>query len=99
MERLPYSQMLSVKKEGKYSVITCVDGRQLRIRKPLQEVAAELDKQEFIQIDRGNIVNISMISQITSEDVVCKNGTKLQYSRAKCKEIKSKIALYWGKKI
>lgn len=99
LERLPYNQMLCVRKDGKYSVITCVDNREIRIRKPLREVIKELDTREFIMIDRGCIVNIALVSRVSDYDVICKNGDRLPISRAKLKETKSRITQYWGKRI
>ena len=98
-ERLPYRQMLCVRKDGKYSVISCADGREIRIRKPIREVAQELDPEEFLCIDRGCLVNIAMISRIEGSDVICKNGERLPISRSQLKETTSKITQYWGEKL
>lgn len=98
LEKLPYSQMLCVRKDGKYSVITCIDKREIRIRKSLREVIAGLDEREFIVIDRGCIVNVALISRVSDHEVVCKNGERLSISRAKLKETKIKVARYWGDK-
>lgn len=99
VERLPYRQILCIKKDGKYSVIYCVDKREIRIRKPLREVITELDEQEFIMIDRGCIANIALICSVGNNEVVCKNGERLSVSRSKVKETKSRIAQYWGEKV
>ena len=99
LEKLPYSQLLYVRKEGKYSVITCIDKREIRIRKSLREVISELDEREFIVIDRGCIVNIALIARVFDRNVVCKNGEHLPVSRAKLKETKSRLAQYWGLKV
>ncbi len=99
LERLPYNQMLCIRKDGKYSVITCIDKREIRIRKSLREVSAELAENEFITIDRGCIVNIALIMRVSDKDVICKNGERLPISRSKLKETKSKITQYWGSKI
>ena len=98
-ERLPYKQMLCVKKDGKYSVILCTDKREIRVRKPLREVIDELDENEFLLIDRGCVVNIAMINRICEREVICQNGMHLSISRAKLRETKSRVALYWGNKI
>ena len=99
LERLPYNQILCVKKDGKYSVITCIDRREIRLRKSLSEVINELDEREFLLIDRSCIVNISLISRVCDSEVICKNGMHLSVSRAKLKETKTRVALYWGSKI
>lgn len=99
IERLPYRQMLFIRKDGKYSVVTCVDKREIRIRKPLNQVIKELNTSEFILIDRGCVVNIALISRIYNQEAICKNGERLPISRSKLKETKNKIANYWGKRI
>ena len=99
VERLSYKQILYMRKDGKYSVVCCLDGREIRIRKPLNEVYQELDDHEFIYTDRGIIVNIALIQKIADHEVVCKNGERLPVSRSKQKEIKQRIVHYWGGKI
>lgn len=99
LERLPYNQMVCIVKDGKYSVIKCVDGREIRVRKTLQEVADELDENEFIAVDRGALVNVAMITRVAEHEVQCKNGITVPISRAKLKQTKSKVALYWGEKM
>ena len=96
MERVPYKQLLCIRKDGKYSVISCIDKREIRVRKPLREVRNELDLSEFITIDRGCIVNIALINKVSDNEVVCKNGERLPISRAKLKETKIREAQYWG---
>ena len=98
-EQLPYRQILCIRKDGKYSVITCVDKREIRVRKPLTQVSKELNASEFILIDRGCIVNIALINRIYNHEAICKNGEHLPISRSKLKETKNKIASYWGTKI
>ena len=99
LERLPYNQMLYVSKEGKYAVITCIDGREIRVRKSLHEVFDELDQNEFVIIDRGYIVNLAFISRICDHEVVFKNDVHLSISRYKLKETKLRVARYWGEKM
>lgn len=96
IERLPYNQILYIRKDGKYSVVNCVDKREIRIRKTLHVVAEELKDQTFIFIDRGCIVNIALINKISANEVICKNGERLPISRSKLKETKSRVMRYWG---
>lgn len=99
LEQLPYKQILCIEKDGKYSVITCVNNREIRIRKPLGQVVEELDAAEFALVDRGCVVNIALISRIGNHEVICKNGTRFSISCARLKETKVQIANYWGEKI
>ena len=95
-ERLPYNQIHYIRKDGKYSVITCVDRREIRIRKPLKEILDEIDRSNFLLIDRGCIVNIMSIIRVSDGEAICKNGDRLPISRAKMKETKTRIAESWG---
>ena len=99
LEQLPYKQILCIEKDGKYAVITCVDNREIRVRKPLGQVLDELDETEFALVDRGCVVNIALISRIGDHEVICRNGARFSISRSRLKETKVQIADYWGGKI
>lgn len=99
MERVPYRQILCIKKDGKYSVLRCVDKREIRVRKPLRKVIDELNPSEFMVIDRGCIVNIALIIRVSDREVICRNGEHLPISRSKLRETKVKVAQYWGSRI
>lgn len=98
-EKIPYKKILYIKREGKYSVISLTDGNAVKIRKSLSTVLKELDSEDFVFVDRGNIVNLPYIIKIKDGCVELENGIRLCMSRAKAELVKKKISKYWGKRI
>ena len=62
-------------------------------------VLKELDSEDFLFIDRGNIVNIQYIMKIKDGCVELENGVRLFASHARIDEIKKKISEFWGERI
>jgi DNA-binding LytR/AlgR family response regulator len=61
---IPVDEVIYFKAQDKYTqVITC-EGESL-IRKPIKELAAELDPERFWQIHRGTIVNVRCIDRVS----------------------------------
>jgi len=52
------------KAEDKYTLVVTPDAEAL-IRKPVKDLAAELDPRKFWQIHRGTIVNVDAIAQVS----------------------------------
>lgn len=99
VEKIPYQRILYIEREGKNSIITMIDGSRTSVRKSLTNVMKELDSEDFVYIDRGNIVNIQYIMKIKDGSVELENGVRLLASHAKIEQIKKKISEYWGEKI
>lgn len=99
VEKIPYQRILYIEREGKNSIITMTDGGRTSVRKSLTNVMKELDSEDFVYIDRGNIVNIQYIMKIKDGSVELENGVRLLASHAKIEQIKKKISEYWGEKI
>lgn len=95
-ERIPYKKILYIKKEGKYSVVYCTDGRSVAVRKPIGEIIKTLDLAEFVVIDRSCLVNITQIKCISGKEIVCLNDGRMLVSRSNLKEAKEKIVRYFG---
>lgn len=99
VERIPYQKILFIEREGKNSVIHLIDGSITKVRKSLSVVLKELDSEDFLFIDRGNIVNIQYIMKIKDGCVELENGVRLFASHARIDEIKKKISEFWGERI
>lgn len=99
VEKIPYQKILYIEREGKNSIIAMTDGSTTSVRKSLTNVMKELDSEDFVYIDRGNIVNIQYIMKIKDGNVELENGVRLLASHAKIEQIKKKISEYWGEKI
>ncbi|ANU44950.1 DNA-binding response regulator [Enterocloster clostridioformis] len=99
IEKIPYKKILYIQREGKNSVITLTDGSITKVRKSLVQVFKEFKTEDFIYVDRGDIVNLAHVMGIKNGIVELKNGIRLPASHAKLEEIKSKLSDFWGEQI
>ena len=97
-EKIYYKDILYIYKEGKNTVIIKINGTTFT-RNSIQYVYKDLDKNQFVFIDRGCIVNIIHVMKIYSNEVYIRNGEKLLISRAHVKEVKEQVHKYWRYKI
>lgn len=96
LEKVMLKDILYIQKSGKNAVlVTC--NKQTKVRKSLSQVYGELNRNEFIYIDRGCIVNIIHIMQVKNGEVVLKNGESLAISRSHIQTTKELINAFWGK--
>ena len=69
------------------------------MRKSLSAVLKELSSDDFVFIDRGNIVNIPYIMKIIDGCVELENGIRLFASHARLEQLKKKVSEFWGERI
>lgn len=99
IEKIPYKKILYIQREGKNSVFYLTDGATSKVRKSLTEVFKELQREDFIYADRGDIVNLAHILGIKDGVVELKSGICLPASHAKLEEIKNRLSDFWGEQI
>lgn len=99
IEKIPYKKILYIQREGKNSVMTLTDGSVTKVRKSLAQVFKEFKTEDFIYVDRGDIVNLAHVMGIKDGIVELKSGVRLPASHAKLEEIKSKLSDFWGEQI
>ena len=99
IEKIPYHKILYIQREGKNSVITLTDNSITKVRKSLTQVFKEFKSEDFIYVDRGDIVNLAHIMGIKDGIVELKNGIRLPASHSKLEQIKTKLSEFWGKQI
>jgi DNA-binding LytR/AlgR family response regulator len=61
---IPVEEVYYFKASDKYTMVITKEGESL-IRKPIKELADELDPQQFWRIHRGTIVNIQCVDQVS----------------------------------
>jgi DNA-binding LytR/AlgR family response regulator len=69
-------EVIYFKAEDKYTTVITKEGESL-IRKPIKELAEELDSEKFWQIHRGTIVNVRSIARV-SRSLTGKGVVKLK---------------------
>ena len=99
IEKIPYQKILYIQREGKNSVITLTDHSVTKVRKSLAQVFKEIKSEDFIYVDRGDIVNLAHIMGIKAGIVELKNGVRLPASHAKLEQIKAKLSDFWGEQL
>ncbi len=97
--KIPYQKIMYIQREGKNSVITLTDHSVVKVRKSLSQVFRELNSEDFIYVDRGDIVNLAHILGVTDGIVELKNGIRLSTSHAKLRQVKTKLNDFWGDQI
>lgn len=99
VEKIPYHKILYIQREGKNSVITLLDNSVTKVRKSLTQVFKEFRSDNFVYVDRGDIVNLAHIMGIKDGIVELKNGIRLPASQAKLEQIKTKLSDFWSEQI
>lgn len=97
-EKIPMKEILYISKEEKNCIFMTREG-EYRERTSLGEVYQKLSQEEFIYIDKGQIVNIPNIERIVQETIYMGEDIKLTISRANTKKVKNAVKKYWSGKI
>lgn len=82
-------------KGSKYVRYITVNGEYTE-RISLSQAMEELNSREFLQIERGYIININHITAVQGTYVYMDNGEQVVISRAKLKKVRESINLYRG---
>lgn len=99
LERIPYKNLLYVTHEGKNTVLVTNMGEQtlkeFKVRKTIQQVYEELNQEDFFLIDRGCIVNLSLIMSVKEKECILTNGIHLAISQSHMKALKECLLVFW----
>ncbi len=94
IEKLAYSDIFYIKKEGKAVVFVHRNG-ETSIRTTLAEVEKSLDAKEFIMADRGYLANVRHVMKMKSRDLYMRNGNIITVGRERFKHVRQAILDYW----
>lgn len=97
-EKIKHQKIIRIYREDKNAIIVTESGIHKK-RAALESIMSELKESSFIQIERGNIVNIEHIDKIQRSEVHMDNGDILEISRANVKQVKQRVNRYWGENI
>lgn len=93
-ERVYYKNILYLKKDEKNTVFVTRDGDK-QVRKSMKQVYEEMDRPEFVYIDRGVVVNIANITRVKNTSIVLGEEIILRISKPHLREVKEQINAYW----
>lgn len=95
VEKIPLEAIAYVWQQGKYACIVKTDGSQSKVRRTLKSLSEELPKEQFIQIDRGYLCNVTKVTQLKNGKLTLTTGEELYASSARMRELKDKVMEYW----
>lgn len=94
VEKIAYSDIFYIRKEGKYAVFVHKRGES-KLRASLISVLDELNSREFYQIDKGYIANIRHVMKLKGYDLYMRDGTILAVVESRFAGLKRAILDYW----
>lgn len=95
IEKIAYSDIFYVKKEGKNVVFVHRNG-ETAIRESLSTIEKELNSKDFIIVDRGYLANIKHVMKMKNRDLYIRNGEIIAVGRERFKYVRKAILNYWG---
>ena len=98
IEKVPVSDILYLYKEKKYSVLV-LETEEIQVRKSLGQVKMELNREEFLQIERGYLVNLFYVNKMVDGEVFLKNGVALPVSQSHRREVKEAIGNFFRRRL
>lgn len=89
-EKILYKDIYYVYKEEKNAIFVTVNGN-ISMRETLKNIYRDLEKNEFLLIDRGYIVNIVHIMRLYKNTIYLRNNQSLKVSRTYAEQVKKHI--------
>lgn len=98
MTKILMDDILYISKEQKYSVLVLKEGR-ISVRKSLQQVQKELDRPEFLMIERGYVVNLYHVMKLEQNQVFLRGGEVLPVGSSHQKVVREAVSEFWRKRL
>ena len=95
LDRILY---LEKEKKKKYTIIHCCGGEDYNEKLPLEKAYEKLQKESFLYINRGHIINMEHITCLEKEEITLADSVRLPVSRYRMTAVKDELARYWGKR-
>ncbi len=95
VEKISYSDIYYLKKDGKYVDLIHRHGI-TKLRKTLVSILQELDGREFLPVEKSYVVNIRHVMRIKGYDLIMRDGTAVPVGTARIGKVKKAILEYWG---
>lgn len=99
-EKIPFKKIEHIYREGKNIVLSIKkEGNKIVPRKTLDEIYNEIKSDDFIFINRSDIVNIVHILKVNNNMVQLDSKKKLPISRKNLEEVLDKLSSFWSDKV
>lgn len=99
LQKLHYKKIVFIRHSGKNVVFCCVNGDEIKVRKSISQVYEELDTDDFAYADRGILVNLSHISAVLTNRIELDEGTVIQTSSTRTKQLRERLREFWSKNL
>lgn len=94
VEKIPYKEILYLRKDGKYVVITHKKGES-RVRKALEEVWEELKSDDFLRVEKGYIVNLNHAEKMKSNELYMDNDAIIRVGKKRASHVREALLACW----
>ena len=94
-ERIPCREIQYITRSGKNVHLHTARGLR-SIRRTLSQVMEQLNPQQFVQLDRGIIVNLAIVTAVEGSQATLSTGETLPISRRRLREVREQFVAYWG---
>ena len=94
--RVAYQEILYVHRVKRLTEIVLWGRPPVLDGRALSEVYSALNDPRFVLIERGCFVNLDYVTRISGQEVVLRNGERLQVSRNLLSTVKNTVFQLWG---
>lgn len=94
VEKIGYTDILYLKKDGRYTVVVHKRGES-RVRKSLADMHVELNSPEFIFIDKSVIVNIKHVMGLKDHTVRMRDDARLAVGTTRLGQVRQALTDFW----
>lgn len=94
LKKLAVDEILYIYKDQKNSVFVLKEER-VQVRKSLSQVIKELNRPEFLMVERGYVVNLYHVMKLEDGEVHMRGGDILPVGSSHQKEVRSAVGRFW----
>lgn len=92
-EVIPYKDIIYIYKQDQ-NIRLVLKTEERSERKSLRKILEELDKNIFMLVERGYIVNLGHIVRINAREILLSNGKSLTISKEHIQDVREKLGMY-----
>lgn len=94
LKKIVMDEILYIYKDQKNSVFV-LGKEKVQVRKPLSQVVKELNRPEFLMVERGYVVNLYHVMKLEDGEVHMRGGDVLPVGSSHQKEVRSAVSRFW----
>lgn len=92
-EIIPYKDIIYIYKRDQ-NIRFVLKTEERAERKSIKKILGELDKNIFMLVERGYIVNLGHIVRINAREILLRNGKTLTISKEHIQDVREKLAMF-----